>query len=190
MTPQDRERLGGDLEAAWQRLGTAGMWRELRGCTYEQAVCEVAQLLGFLRPEDRDWLLGEFGLSVDVELAMEQAIEDGHLVLNEQLREVYWAGEQIEIDWYRHSVLWDFFWQLCRYGKAGKPVDRFAFGEHAHRDIVANQKSRLLKIEAFPTEIGVLVEPVARGSQQLHLEPFRIRVFEMSGLDDLVEWHP
>ena len=57
----DRQKLGGDLQTAYRRLGTVGMWRELRGGTLERAIVEASSKLSFLNDFYRDWLLGELG---------------------------------------------------------------------------------------------------------------------------------
>lgn len=61
LTEEERQRLGGDLEACWRRLSTAGMWMELRGVSRERAVIEVAGELGFLTESNARWLLREIG---------------------------------------------------------------------------------------------------------------------------------
>jgi len=190
LTPRNRERLGGDFKAAYSRFGTAGMWAELRGISRERAVIEVAKTLGFLRDEDRDWLLGEIGECVDVDEAIAAAICAQHLVVLEHVREVYWNGERIEIDWWNHDKPWGFISECARHGKAGRPVDRFTFGESAHRDVVTKRKSSLTKMEAFPVDLGDRIEPHGVGTQKLNLEPQRIRVFHQSGIDTIEEWLP
>jgi hypothetical protein len=60
LTAEDRQRLGGDLALCYTRLrGTAGIWMELRGVSYERAIIEVARGLGFLRDRNAEWLLRE-----------------------------------------------------------------------------------------------------------------------------------
>ncbi|MFH1268863.1 MAG: hypothetical protein ABIK89_24315 [Planctomycetota bacterium] len=61
MTEIDREHLGSDLKEYYGRLGTAGMWMELRGVSLERAVIEVARELGFLDEPTANWLLREIG---------------------------------------------------------------------------------------------------------------------------------
>jgi hypothetical protein len=39
---EDRKMLGGDLEACWRRLGTAGMWMEARRVCLERALIDMA----------------------------------------------------------------------------------------------------------------------------------------------------
>lgn len=43
ISEDERQRLGADFEACWRRFGTAGMWMEARGVSFEQAVIEVAE---------------------------------------------------------------------------------------------------------------------------------------------------
>jgi len=190
LSQQERERLGGDLETAYRQLGTAGMWATLRGVTRHRAVVEVAQELGFLRTKDYEWLLHEIGEILDAEEALSDAITSGDFVLVERPREAYWDGETIDIDWNQHNSLWEFLWELGRDGKAGQPVDRFTFGESAHRDVVTKRKSRLTNMSEFPVDLCDLIKVVGRGTQQLELAPERIRIFEASVGDTLREWRP
>jgi hypothetical protein len=64
LTEEDRQCLGGNLEECYPRLGTAGMWMELRGVSAERAVIEVARELGFLTEQTAQWLLREVGEEV------------------------------------------------------------------------------------------------------------------------------
>jgi hypothetical protein len=190
LTPEDHERLGGDVQKAWRKYGTAGMWAKLRGVTPQRAVMEVAKLIGLLRDEDYQWLLREIGEVVEVEEAMSAAIADGGFVLVERPREAYWKGERIDIDWNRHSALWEFLWELARSSKSGQSIDALTFGESAGRDVVTKRKSRLSSMEKFPIDLIDLIEKRGRGSQQLVLPRERIRVFEVTGVESLGEWLP
>jgi len=66
LTEEDRQRLGGNLEESYPRLGTAGMWMELHGVSAERAVIEVARELGFLNEQTANWLLKAVGEEVPV----------------------------------------------------------------------------------------------------------------------------
>ena len=190
LTALDRTRLGDDAWAAYKRLGTAGMWSKLRGVTPYRAVVDVANKLDLLSDSDREWLLREIGEDVDAEEAKLTAIANGDLVVVETPREAYWNGNEIEIDWNRHSAKWDFFWELVRRAKAGRPVDSFAFSDDTHRDFVTKQKSRLCKLSNFPVELVSQIEPVSRGTQRLMIPRERIHVFELDGVESLREWLP
>jgi hypothetical protein len=190
LSAEDQERLGGDLEKAYYKYGSAGMWAELRGVTPLRAVVDVAKILGFLRDEDREWLLRETGEILEAEEAISNAIAAGELVLVERPREAHWIGQRIEVDWDQHAALWDFLWELGRSSKAGQPIDAFTFGERADRNIVTRRKSRLTAMEGFPLDLANLIESVGRGSQQLKLPRERIRMFELTGVDSLGEWLP
>ena len=61
LTEQDRQQLGGSLEQCYPRLGTAGMWMQIRRVSLERAVIEVARELGFLDQPTANWLLREVG---------------------------------------------------------------------------------------------------------------------------------
>jgi hypothetical protein len=190
LTPQDRERLGDDFAVAYDRLGTAGMWAELRGVTPHRAVVEVAKKLGFLRNDDFEWLLRETGEIAEIEEAVADAIASRHFVLVERPREAYWNGEKINVDWNRYDVPWGFLWELGRHAKAGQPVDRLTFGDNANSDVVTKLKSRLSRMDGIPVDLVDLIKVVGRGTQQLSLSPARIRIFESSGIDTLGEWNP
>ena len=124
LTKGEQRRLGGDFESAYQKFGTVGMWVELRGVTRARAVVEVAKLLGLLNEQNANWLLTEIGEYLDADDAKQAYIDAGHLVLQERPREAFWNGNEIEIDWNSKSVLWDFVWQLARFGKVQAAVER------------------------------------------------------------------
>jgi hypothetical protein len=59
---EDRQRLGGDLEACWRRLRTVGMWMEARNVTFEQAVIDIAEGVNLMDPGTARWLRRELRL--------------------------------------------------------------------------------------------------------------------------------
>lgn len=189
MTPQDRERLGGDLQKAY-KLGTAGMWIKLRGVSLPRAIADVALKLGFLREDDYHWLLREAGEIVEGEDALEDAIASRAFVLVERPREAYWDGERIELDWQNLSALWEFVWEMCRAAKAGQPIDSLTFGDGSKSNVVTQRKYRLSKLEGFPFELFAAIDTVGRGSQQLMIPPEQIRIFHVDGVDGIREWNP
>jgi hypothetical protein len=85
-------------------------------------------------------------------------------------------------------ALWQFFWELCRRAKAGRPLDALDLGERAHSDSVAKQKCRLLGKAGFPVELGDLIKPAGRHTQRLDLPPPQIRLFEVVCVDSVREW--
>jgi hypothetical protein len=181
LTEAERQRLGGDLENAWRKHGTAGMWRKLFGVSLPRAVVDVACKLNLMYDNTRRWLLQQLGEIPDNPVeALQAAIVSGALVLVEQPREAHWRGQRIDVAWEKRSALWSFFWELCWHAKAGEGVDRFAFGHGAHRDLIAKQKSRLLSDVGFPPELGKLIKPTGRGTQKLEVPAEQIRLFEMS----------
>lgn len=190
-TPEDRKRLGGDVESAWYRCsGTAGMWVELRGVSRQRAVLDVAKLLGFLRDEDYAWLLREIGEFADPEEAVSSAVDAGDFVLVENPRQAYWDKSEIGIDWKKYTALWDFLWELGRRGKEKKSVERITFGDRAHQDVVTKLKSRLTGKLEFPISLADKIQVAGRGAQQLKIPVERIRIFEQIGDDALREWTP
>ena len=62
-TDDDRQRLGGDIEESWQRLGTVGMWRKARGGTLEQAVIDIANESNLLDDKGAKRLRDELRIS-------------------------------------------------------------------------------------------------------------------------------
>ena len=190
LTPQDRERLGGDLNAAYFDYGTVGMWAWLRSMPAGQAAIEIYDRFAPMPKADYEWLLREFGVEPDADIARERAIESGALVLVENPREAYWKAEKIEVAWNRHDVLWDYFWQLARFGKSRRRIDSLVFGDPRSQDPVTKWKSRLTTKPEFPVELGDRITALGRGEQQLELPPEQIRIFERVSLEDLREWHP
>ena len=184
----ERERLGGELNSLWSQVGTAGIWMRLRGVGWPRAVVEVAREIGFLNENSRDWLLREMGECLSGEEAFAKAIEDGHLVLNEDTHEVFWRGKPIEIDW-KHEMKWVFLWETSRHGKAGRPVDRMTFGNDARRNFVSQSKNTLKK-NGLPLELVDSIQRVGNGTQQLMLPPKEIRIFERHIDNEIKEWHP
>jgi hypothetical protein len=45
-TAAERAQLGGNLLEAWRRLGTMGMWANVRGVSADEALLEIALKLG------------------------------------------------------------------------------------------------------------------------------------------------
>src|SRR3990172_8798175 len=88
LTEIDRERLGSDLEECYPRLGTAGMWMELRGVSRERAVIEVAPQLGFSHEPNARWLLRENG-----EDTLPPPVRE-HPVWHRETGELHW-GDQV-----------------------------------------------------------------------------------------------
>jgi hypothetical protein len=191
LTEAERRRLNDDLESVWYRLGTAGIWKELRGVSTARAVVDVAAELGFLDAPTVRWLLRELGeVSDDPEEAIEAARNRTALVLVERPRAAYWQGRPIEVAWESHPALWQYFWELCWHAKAGRPLDRLELGESADLGSIAKKKSRLLGKAGFPVDLGDLIQPAGRGTHMLELPPQQIRMFEVVGVERLREWTP
>lgn len=57
----ERTRLGGDLQAAWQNRGTMAIYMRARFVTYERAMLEIAHGLGLMHPADYERLLLAIG---------------------------------------------------------------------------------------------------------------------------------
>ena len=188
-TPQERARLGDDLEAAYRSGGAIQMWVTVYGCTYVRAVIDIGHKMNHLGSGDREWLLREFGEHLTAEEAFEDAIQHDGLVLNSFTREIYWNGERIEIDW-SHAAKWAFMWELARHAKAGLPIDSMTFGENKKPDYVAKMKSELSSMDEFPLELAVLIEVVGKGTQKLRVCAEQIRLFEHHVGGEIREWTP
>ena len=72
-TDSERDRLGGDLQASWRRVGTVGMWMEARGGSLEQALVRVARVMDLvssreLRKLERELELEGLDLPADPDL--------------------------------------------------------------------------------------------------------------------------
>jgi hypothetical protein len=61
-TEEDRQRLGGNLETCWPRLGTVRMWAQARGVSLERAIIEVAHGVGLMSDQTAHWLRRELDL--------------------------------------------------------------------------------------------------------------------------------
>jgi hypothetical protein len=61
LNQQERQRLGDNLAQAYARLGTVGIWIELRGVSPARAVVDLARVLGFLDETNYRWLLRGLG---------------------------------------------------------------------------------------------------------------------------------
>jgi hypothetical protein len=189
LSDEDRRRLGGDLKEAFKlRKGTAGMWAWLRGVSWRRAVVEVARALDMISESTARWLLRELGeVPDDAELAKENAIAAGHLVLVEIPREAYWDGKQVEVEWARQTASWAFLWQLCKWAKTGEGVDHTHFGELLDPGYVRKLKSHLKTKLGFPPDLIARIGRCGRGTQRLDLPAAQIRMFEQGPAGTLRE---
>ena len=194
LTEEERRRLGGDLEAAYERdRGAVGMWMRLRGVSVPRAVVDVAVRIGFLDADTGRQLLRALGEEPDDPAeAVEAAITRGGLVLVEVPRQAYWDGEPVEIDWARHTSLWELLWELARASKGGGAVDAFVLRERGGGDpkFVTKRKCRLVSAAGFPLSLADVVVSAGRGTYRLNLLPPCIRVFERRVGDAVREWTP
>ena len=92
LTPEERERLGGDMEACYQEnpFAVNHLFR-LREWSPEHSIIEIAYRLGFLSLVDYEWLQGEIGVSPEATPTPPEDIvptwnrESGRLELHGQL---------------------------------------------------------------------------------------------------------
>jgi hypothetical protein len=194
LTADDRQRLGGDLEAAYARHhGAVGMWRHLRGVSLPRAVVDVGVRTGFLDADSGRVLLRVIGEEPDdPQEALEMAVAGGALVLVASPRQAFWGGEEIAVDWERYGKPWALLDELARAAKAGEAVDALALRERGGRDtaFLKKRKCALVNADGFPLTLADLVVPAGRGTYRLDLPPARIRVFERGAGDALREWTP
>lgn len=61
LTGKQRRKLGGDLQEAYSRHGTVGMWMQLHPVSRLVAIVQVAYSIGFFDEQTRDFLLRELG---------------------------------------------------------------------------------------------------------------------------------
>ena len=188
-TEIQRERLGGDFDAAYAKGGSIKMWSRVHGCTEVRAVIEIAYLFDFLTPHVREWLLAEAGELLDADAAYDDAILRNELVLNSLTREVHWMGESIELDW-SHDAKWSFIWELAKHAKTGLPIDSTTFGGQKSADYVSKMKSELSKLDSFPIDLADSIVVVARGAQKLSVKAHEIRLFEHYVGGEIREWTP
>jgi hypothetical protein len=189
-SPEERQRLGGDFDAAFLRHGTAGMFQKLHGSSLKRAIIDVAFLMGHMDAHTRTALLHRFGENQDPEQAIDKAIAAGHLVLVEDPREAFWNQVKIEINWYRYNAAWQFLWELAQHGKVGKGVDRSKFGDEANEKIVADRKNRLITHREFPAGLAEHIKSAGRATQRLVLPAEKIRILESAVGNEIREWRP
>lgn len=188
LSPDDRERLGGDLRAAYRKYdGPVGIWMHLRGVSDFRALIEVARALNFLSELEAQWLLREFGeLAANPEQTIAAAIETGALVLTERPRAIYWEGQEIAVNWNELSAPWHFLCELCRKAKSGLPIDSTDF-ENKDAKYIGRMKSRLGAVAGFPLSLADLIESAGRATYRLNVPRERIRIFETETIEILRE---
>lgn len=59
LTAAERRQLGDDIDAAYRKLGTVGIWMRARGGTPISALLGAAREINLLTPVDSEWLLRE-----------------------------------------------------------------------------------------------------------------------------------
>jgi hypothetical protein len=179
LKPNERRSLGETFPEAVENHGDAvRIWMHVHGVSYQRAVIEVGETLGFLNAADVDWLLREGGeIPRDLDEAQSQAIARGDLVIERSSQSVYWHGQRINADWTRHRASWDFLLLACEHAMRNHPIDRLSFAGDAHEDVVTKSKSRLKGVQGFPDELINLFVVVGRGTQKLSMPSDQIHIF-------------
>ena len=85
LAEEDRQLLGGDFLECFRRLGTAGLWQELKGVSFDRAVVEVAQALGNLDEATAHWLLRELHEESSAPQTPDWDAQRGELLLSDQV---------------------------------------------------------------------------------------------------------
>ena len=159
--------------------GAAGTWELLRGVSNNRAYLDVALLVDLITPADYNWLLREYGeLPLNAEAAKDEAIMRGDLVLVRSPATLHWSRNQVEIDWSRHRVSWEFFLTACEHAKRSEAIDQWSFSETARANFVSQAKSRLKSTRGFPPKIIEAFKSEGTGSQRLDFPPELIHIFD------------
>ena len=110
--------------------------------------------------------------------AMEEAIAAGGLVINEQARVVFWAGETIAGDWNRYDKPWAFLLALARKAAHhGDVVERDLYDEAVAASTMATGVERLKAM--LPGTLRKLILPGrSPRSYRLDLDPHRVHLFQ------------
>ncbi len=177
----ERDRLGGELNIALERHGyPLEIWMHLHHVGETRAILDLGEALGFMSAKDADWIRREFGeLPRDPVMAQLEAIDRGDLVIERGTRSVYWNGERIEADWFRHNKSWEFLLTVCEYAQRNEPIDRLAFGENSKLDVVSKNKSRLKEqVPEFPNELYSAFRKEGIGSQRFQIDREKIHLFD------------
>tara|TARA_R110002049_G_scaffold119431_1_gene273684 strand:+ start:346 stop:1017 length:672 start_codon:yes stop_codon:yes gene_type:complete len=181
LNSSERMSLGGELNIALERYGyPMEIWMHLHHVSETRAILDLGEELGFMSAKDADWIRRELGeLPRDPEMAQSEAINRGDLVIERSSRSVYWKGELIEADWFRHNKSWEFLLTVCEHAQRNEPIDRLAFGEDADFDIVSKNKSRLKKqVPEFPNELYSAFRKEGTGTQRFEIDREKIHIFD------------
>ena len=92
------------------------------------------------------------------------------------------------MDWQRRSSLWDYLWQLAKCSKAGRDLDPTELGAEASPEAAVKQKSRLVGLPGFPSDLAARIQRTGRGAQRLDVPREQIRRFEVVTQEVVREW--
>lgn len=136
--------------------------------------------------DDRLLLLKEFNL-VPVKLSetIASAIATGDLVLIQSPRLLYWKKVELDCDWHKRNVLWDFFVVMCKAAKKKKGIDFTDFRVDFGSKVIADRKNKLKSLRNFPYDLHALIQEDGRGAQKLKLPRQRIHLFEEIDDDEI-----
>jgi len=194
LTEPERESLGGDFEACYEKYkGSIGIWRHARNTSKPRAIIQIACGIDLLSEPDYRWLHREISMvdpmsddedpGVRVELARKS-----HLLLvvrGNTTHRVYWRGNLIEADWSGNPKVLNLIWQLGARAKHREPVSWDDVDRNSQKTIV-HQRARLKKM--IPEALDAVIQPGANpGSYKLDLPPEQIHLMQLEPDDWLLK---
>jgi len=187
LTEEERRRLGNNLGKAFLKYqkqdGVVGIWRELHQISHPHAVVDLGRRIKAIDSDDRLLLLKEFGIvSTELSETIASAVASGDLVLIQNPRLVYWKKVELDCDWHKRNVLWDFFVLMCKAATKRKGIDNMDFGDDFGSNVIADRKNKLKDLRGFPSDLHDLIQKDGRGTQKMKLPRERIHLFEQ--IDD------
>lgn len=188
-TPAEQRHLGPNLDKAYQiHRSPITMWHHLYGVSVTRAVIDINRRLNLLDEGTANTLLRALDeMPLDPEQARAWAIEKGRLVLVDTEREVYWEGDQIDVNWHKHTSSWTLLWELTCAGKRNQAIDVTMFGK-VDKKFLTKSVSRMKKLTNFPASLAGRIRFVKTGTYKLEVHSSEIHLFELSGIDSLREY--
>ncbi|MFW6039431.1 MAG: hypothetical protein ACOC9P_03035 [bacterium] len=204
LTREERQRLGDDFEAAFQKWpGAELLFAVARDLPRDLALIDAARKLKILDREDWTSLnramieaypqLAEYrtrGTSIAAGMpdAVEQAFEEARtrrilaVLACHGLRIACWRDCQIPIDWGKYPKLWDLFFTLAKRAERGNAVDWHTAGAKGPK----NLKDRIYRLrkdimassldEPGKTELDTAIVFADEGMYKLDLPPDEVKV--------------
>ncbi len=179
-TDREKRALAEDID----KLSPLALWQKVRGGSDRQAAIGISVAIGEFHYLVGADLLKQFGETPyappsDRGPALEDAIEEGGLVIVEGLRDVYWKTNSLDIDWFKKKQSWSFLLQLASKALRNFPLAANEFlGDNCLKpDSIKTVKLRLVKLEGLPEDLKALIVPSGARQYRLNLQPAKIRIF-------------